>query len=394
MTENSQLRKIAILGSTGSIGIQALDIIRSYPHIFSAEILTSNSNDILLIEQALEFKPNTVVIADESKYENVKNALKDTDIKVFAGESSLEQISASTEIELVLVALVGFSGLKPVLNAIRNGKHIALATKEVLVVAGDLVTKEAEKHKVAVLPVDSEHSAILQCLVGEHLQTVEKIILTASGGPFKGFTSQQLEKVTIREALQHPNWSMGKKITIDSASMMNKGLEVIEAGHLFSMPAHQIEVVVHPQSIIHSMVQFCDGSVKAQLGLPDMRMPILYAFGFPYRLPSALSRMNWNQMANLTFENPDTKSFPCLMLAYEAMKSGGTMPCILNASNEIAVEAFLSGKIKFTSIPIIIEECMNNQALFEAQPDLSIYFAVDDNTRKFAEEIITEKYII
>lgn len=394
MKDNSRLRKIAILGSTGSIGKQALDIIRSYPEIFSAEILTSNSNETLLIEQAMEFNPNTVVIADESKYSTVKDALSATDIKVFAGENSVTDIAASSEIDLVLVALVGFSGLKPSVNAIQNSKHLALATKEVLVVAGELVTKEAEKNNSAILPVDSEHSAILQCLVGEHMQTVEKIILTASGGPFRGYSTSQLEKVTLREALQHPNWSMGKKITIDSATMMNKGLEVIEAGHLFNLASNQIDVIIHPQSLIHSMVQFCDGSVKAQIGLPDMRLPILYAFGFPYRLPSILPRLNWNHLENFSFEAPDTKSFPCLALAYEAMKAEGTMPCILNASNEIAVEAFLKGQINFTSIPKVIEESMNQSTLFVQHPELEDYFAVNQNTRIFAEEIIKNKYTI
>jgi 1-deoxy-D-xylulose-5-phosphate reductoisomerase len=395
MTENNQLRKIAILGSTGSIGTQALEVIRSYPKIFSAEILTTNSNAELLIEQALEFQPNAVVIADETKYQTVSEALKNTQIKVFAGEQSVADIVQSSDVNLVLIALVGFSGLKPALSAVKSGKHIALATKEVLVVAGDLITKEAEVSKTAILPVDSEHSAILQCLVGEHLQTVEKVILTASGGPFRGLTHKQLEKVTIREALNHPNWSMGKKISIDSASMMNKGLEVIEAGHLFNLRHDEIDVVVHPQSIIHSMVQFCDGSVKAQLGLPDMRQPILYAFGFPYRLPSQLPRMNWNQISQLTFEKPDTKSFPCLGLAYTAMKGGGIMPCILNAANEIAVEAFLTGKITFTAIPHVIEDCMNHPGLsMNTPPNVDDFFEADKQTRMIAGEIINNKYLI
>ncbi len=394
MTENRELRRIAILGSTGSIGMQALEIIRSYPHIFAAEILVANSNETLLIQQALEFNPNIVVIVNETKYKTVSKALENTDIKVFAGEQSMNDITSSAEIDLILMALVGFSGLIPSLNAIKNKKHIALATKEVLVVAGDIITAEAEVNNVAILPVDSEHSAILQCLVGEHMQTVEKIILTASGGPFRGYTTQQLEKVTIREALQHPNWSMGKKITIDSASLMNKGLEVIEAGHLFKLAPHQIDVAIHQQSVIHSMVQFCDGSVKAQLGFPDMKLPILYAFSFPYRLPSALPRMNFCHTGNLTFETPDTKSFPCLMLAYEAMKSGGTMPCVLNAANEIAVDAFLKGKISFISIPKVIELCMAEQSLFIANPAIEDYFAVNGNCRNFAEELIERKFKI
>ncbi len=394
MTETQKKRKIAILGSTGSIGTQTLDIIRTYPNLFSAEILTSNSNADLLIQQALEFSPNAVVIADENQYNTVTNALKNTDIKVFAGEESVAQIVESDQIDLVLMALVGFAGLKPSLNAIRNEKHIALATKEVLVVAGSLITQEAQKYQTAILPVDSEHSAILQCLVGEHLQTVEKIILTASGGPFKGYTPQQLEKVTIKDALNHPNWSMGKKITIDSASMMNKGLEVIEAGHLFNLSPEQIDVVIHPQSIIHSMVQFCDGSVKAQLGLPDMRLPILYALGFPYRLPSSLERMDWTKVTEFTFEPPNSSTFPCLTLAYEAMKTGGSMPCVLNAANEIAVEAFLNGKINFSSIPNVIEECMNNTELFMSKPGFDEFFAINENSRIFANQIIQNKHLI
>jgi len=290
--------------------------------------------------------------------------------------------------------LVGFSGLKPSISAVRSGKHIALATKEVLVVAGDIITKEALENKSAILPVDSEHSAILQCLIGEHKQSLEKIILTASGGPFAGYTSQQLQNVTIRDALNHPNWSMGKKITIDSASMMNKGLEVIEAGHLFQLPSEKIEVVVHPQSIIHSMVQFCDGSIKAQMGLPDMKLPILYALGFPYRFPSDFPRMNWAEMSNLTFQLPDNETFPCLSLAYSAMNAGGSMPCILNAANEMAVDAFLKGKIKFIHIPNIIEDCMNNASLYVKQPSFDDFVEVNENTCIFANSVINNKYLI
>jgi len=392
MTEQKQIRKIAILGSTGSIGIQTLDVLRSYPNIFSAEILTSNSNSELLIKQALEFNPNAVAIADESKYEEVSQALKDTDIKVFAGDSSVSDLAASEDVDIVVMAVVGFAGLRPSMNAIQHGKHIALATKEVLVVAGDLVMEAAIKNKVAILPIDSEHSAILQCLMGESQQSLEKVILTASGGPFKGFSKSQLEKVTIKDALHHPNWSMGKKITIDSASMMNKGLEVIEAGHLFHLKPEQIDVVVHPQSVIHSMVQFCDGSVKAQLGLPDMHLPILYALGFPIRLPSDLNRIDWSTIGNLTFEKPDTDNFSCLSLGYEVMKKGGSAPCVLNAANEAAVEAFLSGKIRFISIPHIIEETLENESFFVKNPSLDDFFEINQNSRNFATEIITKKY--
>lgn len=392
MTEQKQIRKIAILGSTGSIGIQTLDVIRSYPNIFATEILTSNSNSELLIKQALEFNPNAVAIADESKYEEVSQALQDTDIKVFAGDSSVSELAALEDVDIVVMAVVGFAGLRPSMNAIQHGKHIALATKEVLVVAGDLVMEAALKNRVAILPIDSEHSAILQCLMGESQQALEKVILTASGGPFKGFSKSQLEKVTIKDALHHPNWSMGKKITIDSASMMNKGLEVIEAGHLFHLKPEQIDVVVHPQSVIHSMVQFCDGSVKAQLGLPDMHLPILYSLGFPIRLPSDLNRIDWSTIGNLTFEKPDTDNFSCLSLGYEVMKKGGSAPCVLNAANEAAVEAFLVGKIRFISIPRIIEETLENESFFVKNPSLDDFFEINQNSRNFATEIITKKY--
>ncbi len=392
MGDQKILRKIAILGSTGSIGIQSLNVIRSYPDLFSAEILTANSNAKLLIAQALEFNPDSVVIADESKYEEVSHALKDTDIKVFAGENSVKEIAASGSVDMVLMALVGFSGLKPSVHAIEHGKHIALATKEVLVVAGDLIMEKARNKGVAVLPVDSEHSAVLQCLIGEPLQSVEKLILTASGGPFKGFSRSDLENVTIKDALNHPNWSMGKKITIDSASLMNKGLEVIEAGHLFHMNHEQIEVIVHPQSVIHSMVQFRDGSVKAQLGLPDMHLPILYALGFPHRLPSDFQRIQWDTLNMLTFEKPDIKNFSCLQLAYDAMNQGGTSPCVLNAANETAVEAFLSGKIRFVAIPEIIKDTLSHSSFQISNPSLEDFFEINKNSRIFASEIIHKKY--
>lgn len=389
----NKTRKLAILGSTGSIGCQTLDIVRAYPDIFSAEILTSNTNSQLLIKQALEFDPDTVVIGDEKLYQTVRDALAHTDVKVFAGDQSICDVTASSQIDTVMLALVGFAGLKPALHAIRNGKHLALATKEVLVVAGEQIISEAKKNDVAILPVDSEHSAILQCIVGEQADALEKIILTASGGPFIGYSLEQLNHVTLADALKHPNWSMGKKITIDSATMMNKGLEVIEAAHLFQCQADQIEIVVHPQSIIHSFVQFHDGSLKAQLGVPNMRLPILYALSFPYRIHSDLPRVDTVNLGNLTLEKPDLNLFRCPVLAYDALRAGGTMPCILNAANEIAVQSFIDGKISFLNIANVIEQCMLQQSLFVTKPTMDDYFAVNQNSRIFAQEIINKYYI-
>ncbi|MFO0359508.1 MAG: 1-deoxy-D-xylulose-5-phosphate reductoisomerase [Flavobacteriales bacterium] len=377
------MKKIAILGSTGSIGTQALDVVQANPDHFSVEVLTAHSNADLLIEQAKKFKPNAVVIGDESKYQIVKDALWNDDIKVYAGQEALEQIVESTEIELVLTALVGAAGLKPTVNAINAGKTIALANKETLVVAGDLVTALAKSKAVNIYPVDSEHSAIFQCLAGEWHNPIEKIILTASGGPFRGNSHEFLSTVTKAQALKHPNWTMGAKITIDSASLMNKGLEVIEAKWLFNLKPSQIEVIVHPQSIIHSIVQFQDGSMKAQMGLPDMKLPIQYAMGYPNRLPSDFPRFDFTKYPQLTFEQPDTSTFRCLGLAFEAMERGGNMPCIMNAANEIAVAKFLNDEIGFLEIPDMIEKAMNTID-FVATPTLDDYIATDFAARECA----------
>lgn len=377
------MKKIAILGSTGSIGTQALDVVQANPDHFSVEVLTAHSNADLLIEQAKKFKPNAVVIGDESKYQVVKDALWNDDIKVYAGQEALEQIVESTEIELVLTALVGAAGLKPTVNAINAGKTIALANKETLVVAGDLVTALAKSKAVNIYPVDSEHSAIFQCLAGEWHNPIEKIILTASGGPFRGKSHGFLSTVTKAQALKHPNWTMGAKITIDSASLMNKGLEVIEAKWLFNLKPSQIEVIVHPQSIIHSIVQFQDGSMKAQMGLPDMKLPIQYAMGYPNRLPSDFPRFDFTKYPQLTFEQPDTSTFRCLGLAFEAMERGGNMPCIMNAANEIAVAKFLNDEIGFLEIPDMIEKAMNTID-FVATPTLDDYIATDFAARECA----------
>ncbi len=352
-------KNIAILGSTGSIGTQALQVVRSHPDLFGVEVLTARNNCDMLIRQAIEFRPNAVVIGDEHCYQNVAEALKHLPIKVFAGEDSISQIVEMEEIDLVLSALVGYAGLKPTLSAIHAGKQIALANKESLVIAGDLVMEEARRKNVLILPVDSEHSAIFQCLVGERPGTVEKIFLTASGGPFRGKQRAHLVNVAKEAALQHPNWKMGNKITIDSASMMNKGLEVIEARWLFNLQPEQIEVIIHPQSVIHSIVQFIDGSMKAQMGLPDMKLPILYAMTFPERMKSDLPRFRFTDYAKFTFEEPDLELFRNLSLAYDALRQGGNMPCILNAANEVAVSAFLEDRIGFLRMPEVIEHCMH-----------------------------------
>lgn len=382
-----QKRNIAILGSTGSIGTQALDVVRANPAHFGVEVLTAQSNADLLIKQALEFSPNAVVIGDESKYQIVKDALANTDTKVFAGAASLEQVVEFESIDCVLTALVGFAGLKPTIAAINAGKPIALANKETLVVAGQLVTELAQQKAVNILPVDSEHSAIFQCLVGEFHNPIEKIILTASGGPFRGKTIEELSSVTKAQALKHPNWDMGAKITIDSATLMNKGLEVIEAKWLFHLKPGQIDVIVHPQSIIHSMVQFTDGSIKAQMGLPDMKLPIQFALGYPYRLPSNYPRFNFIDYPQLTFTQADTATFRCLPLAFEALNKGGNMACILNAANEIAVAAFLQDKIGFMQIPEIIEKSMEKGTFIE-KPTLDDYLQSDAETRTFASHLI------
>lgn len=378
-------KKIAILGSTGSIGTQALDVIRANPDLFEVELLTCQKNAGLLIQQAVEFKPNTVVIGEESLYDKVNSVLDPLDIKVYCGQNALNSVVQSEEINVVLTALVGYSGLLPTINAIKAGKTIALANKETLVVAGDIVTELAIKHKVDILPVDSEHSAIFQCLTGEFYNPIEKIILTASGGPFRGKDSEFLKTVTKTQALKHPNWEMGAKITIDSASLMNKGLEVIEAKWLFDLKPGQIDVVVHPQSIIHSMVQFEDGSIKAQMGLPDMKLPIQYALGFPQRIKSDFERFNFLNYPNLSFEAPDKVTFRNLALAYDCLEKGGNKACVLNAANEIVVEAFLNEKIGFLEMSDLIEFCLEKIEYIE-KPTLENYIESDTETRKYAIE--------
>lgn len=372
---------VAILGSTGSIGRQALDVITLSPERFRVEVLTAQRNADLLIEQARAFQPNAVVIADESLYPKVKEALSDTFVKVYTGQKALQEVVTMDGIDIVLTALVGFAGLYPTLAAIHAGKPIALANKETLVVAGALVTEAARQHAVNLYPVDSEHSAIFQCLVGDWDNPIEKLILTASGGPFRGKTRAELEHVTREQALKHPNWSMGAKITIDSATLMNKGLEVIEARWLFGTPAEKIEVVVHPQSIIHSMVQFEDGSVKAQLGLPDMKLPILYALAYPERVPTPWPRADFAALSTLTFAKPDTETFRCLGLAFGALKQGGNAPCILNAANEVAVDLFLKDKISFLGIADLVEDALATQA-FLPNPTLEDLGATDAEVRQ------------
>jgi 1-deoxy-D-xylulose-5-phosphate reductoisomerase len=380
-------KRIAVIGSTGSIGTQALDVIRQNHDKFTAEVLTAWSNYNLLIKQAIEFLPNAVVIGDENNYHKVADALSGYPVKIFAGESSVSQIVEMDTIDLVLNALVGYSGLKPTLSAIDAGKNIALANKESLVVAGDLVMKKAREKRVMIIPVDSEHSAIFQCLVGESLNSVEKIWLTASGGPFRGKTRHQLMSVTREAALNHPNWKMGNKITIDSASLMNKGLEVIEAKWLFSLQPDQIEVIIHPQSIVHSLVQFIDGSMKAQLGLPDMKLPILFALGFPSRILSDFPRFSFSGCTELTFELPDRKIFRNLDFAYDALCQGGNMPCVLNAANEVAVQAFLEDRISFLEMSVIIEKCMG-KIYHIPSPVYDDYVHTHEETRHKALEFI------
>ena len=380
-------RKIAILGSTGSIGTQALQVIDEHPDLYEAYVLTANNKVEKLIEQARKFLPDAVVIANEEKYGQLKDALADLPIKVYAGTEALCQIVDAAPIDMVLAAMVGFAGLLPTINAMKAGKTIALANKETLVVAGELIKELASRHHVAVLPVDSEHSAIFQCLAGEADNEIEKVILTASGGPFRTFSYEQLEHVTKAQALKHPNWEMGAKITIDSASMMNKGLEVIEAKWLGGTTPEQIEVVVHPQSVIHSMVQFKDGAVKAQLGMPDMRLPIQYAFSYPKRLKSSFQRLDFSVCTNLTFEQPDTKRFRNLALAYEALHQGGNMPCIVNAANEVVNAAFLHDRISFLGMSVVIEQTMQ-KAQFVKEPTYEDYVATDAESRRLAAEIM------
>jgi 1-deoxy-D-xylulose-5-phosphate reductoisomerase len=383
-------KHIAILGSTGSIGTQALEVIAAHPDKFVAEVLTAQHNAELLIRQALAFNPNAVVIGHEALYEQVRDALLPHDIKVYAGEKALASVVEMESIDIVLTALVGYAGLQPTIRAIEAGKHIALANKETMVVAGELVTALARSKGVNIYPVDSEHSAIFQCIVGEFHNPIEKIILTASGGPFRGKSREELQLVTKAQALKHPNWEMGAKITIDSASLMNKGLEVIEAKWLFGLKPQQIEVLVHPQSIIHSMVQFADSSMKAQMGLPDMRLPIQFALSYPERIKADFPRLNFMDFPQLTFEQADRDTFRNLALAFEAMEKGGNAPCILNAANEIAVAEFLEERIGFLDMPDIIAECLQT-VHFVKKPGLEDYIATDGETRKRAQELIGKK---
>ena len=380
-------KKIALLGSTGSIGTQTLEVILQHPDLFEVEVLTANNNSTLLIEQAKKFKPNTVVIGNKEKYNEVNDTLNPLNIKVFAGEESLVDVVEGENINLVLTALVGYAGLKPTIQAIKAKKNIALANKETLVVAGDLIMRLCKKFGVKLYPVDSEHSAIFQCLVGEGENPIEKIYLTASGGPFRGMTKKELSFVKKEQALKHPNWDMGAKITIDSATLMNKGLEVIEAKWLFELNANQIEVVVHPQSIIHSAVQFEDGSIKAQLGIPDMKIPIQYALGFPKRIQNNFKRFSFLDHPNLTFEKPDLKSFKHLDLAFFAMKKGGNIPCVLNAANEIFVDAFLKDRINFLNMADLIAGCME-KINFVANPSLEDYVETNRETRLLAKKML------
>lgn len=383
LMENKK-KRIAILGATGSIGTQALEVIREHSDLYEAYVLTANNNSDLLIVQAREFHPEIVVIANEAKYVQVQEALSDLPIKVYAGADAICQVVQDHAIDIVLTAMVGFSGLRPTISAIEAHKTIALANKETLVVAGALITELALRHRTAIIPVDSEHSAIFQCLMGEQ-SPIEKIILTASGGPFRTFSREQLQYITKEQALKHPNWDMGAKITIDSASMMNKGFEVIEAKWLFDLTPEQIEVVVHPQSVVHSAVQFADGAVKAQLGVPDMRVPIQLAFSYPERLHSSFDRLDFCQASPLTFERPDTERFRNLALAFEAMRCGGNMPCILNAANEVVNRAFLEDRVGFLQMSDLIEQAMNRMS-YVAEPTLDDYLQTDAETRTLVGE--------
>ena len=381
------VKRIAIFGSTGSIGTQALEVIASNPEKFSVEILTAQNNDDLLIEQAIRYNPNMVVIGDEKKYQKIKEALSSTHVKVFSGEKSLEEVASIDCYDLMLAAIVGYAGLKPTIKAITNGKAVALANKETLVVAGDIIMQTAVEYRVPVIPIDSEHSAIFQCLVGETRNQIEKVILTASGGPFLGRKPNYLVNVKREHALQHPNWNMGAKITIDSSTLMNKGLEMIEAKWLFNLSPDQIQVLIHPQSIIHSIVQFEDGSMKAQLGLPDMKLPIQYALSFPKRLPNNFPRCDLRKIGTLTFEEPDLRTFRNLSLAMDALNKGGNLPCVMNAANEIAVYAFLRNRIGFLDMTDVIERAMDKVTFIE-KPTLQEYFESDGEARNYAADLI------
>lgn len=387
VSSSADIKFIAVLGSTGSIGTQTLEVIAENPDRFRAHVLTAHRNADLLIEQALKFRPAYAVICDVNLHDKVKRALAHTDVKVLGGYQEVKNIVTLPELHIVLTAMVGFAGLEPTINAVKAGKDIALANKETLVVAGELITALAKQHKVKLLPVDSEHSAIFQCLAGEEQNPIEKIILTASGGPFRGKNSEFLASVTRHDALKHPNWVMGAKITIDSASLMNKGLEVIEAKWLFDLQLEQIEVIVHPQSIVHSLVQFEDGSMKAQLGLPDMKLPIQYALGYPERIKNQYKRFDFTAYPNLGFEKPDLETFRNLALAFEALKAGGNMPCIINAANEVAVAGFLADEVSFLGMSEIIEVCMKQMPYVES-PTLDDYLNTDKETRILAQNLI------
>ena len=381
------MKQIAILGSTGSIGTQTLDVVRQHPNEFSVYALSAHRSLDLLIQQALEFNPAVVCIADEHLYQPLREALSDLPIKVMAGEQAIAEMVTMPAIDVVVAAMVGYAGLRPTIEAIKAKKTIALANKETLVVAGEIICRLSKRHQVSILPVDSEHSAIFQCLVGEDMHSVEKLLLTASGGPFRTFTYEQMQHVTAAQALQHPNWEMGAKITIDSASMMNKGFEVIEARWLFDIPVEKIQVLVHPQSVIHSAVQFVDGSVKAQLGTPDMRIPIQYALTYPARWLSDVPRLDLFAVKQLTFEEPDMQRFPNLRLAYEAMEKGGNMPCILNAANEVVNLAFREGKCGFLQMSEVIEQTMGTTS-FITEPTYEDYVQTDKEARKIAKELL------
>lgn len=378
--EETKPRRIAVLGSTGSMGTQALEVIALHPELLQLEIIAANSSADILIQQAKQYHPNIVVVVQEEAYRKVKEALADEDVKVFCGEESLCDVCEMDCVDIVLSCIVGIAGLKPAFRTVSCGTPLAIANKETLVVAGELIMRTAKEHNAPVIPVDSEHSAIFQCLAGEHFNPVEKLIITASGGAFRTFTPEQLEKVTLKDALKHPNWSMGPKVTIDSASLMNKGLEVIEAKWLFGMPLEKIDVLVHPQSVIHSMVQFEDGSVKAQLGIPDMRLPIQYALTFPLRLPLPYPRLDFTQYGQFTFEKPNREMFPCLDMAYKASAACGGMPCVMNAANEVAVKRFMQEQIKFTDIPRIIENALATAPTVKPKT-IEEYVALDAETR-------------
>lgn len=384
-----KIKNIAILGSTGSVGTQTLEVIKDNDELFSVFMLTANANAYLLIEQAIEFLPKYAIICDESKYQQVKDALAHLPVEVLAGHQAIKETVTHPDIDIVLTAMVGFAGLEPTINAIKAGKDIALANKETLVVAGEIITTLAKEHNVKILPVDSEHSAIFQCLAGEQDNKIEKIILTASGGPFRGKSLEYLTTVTREHALKHPNWVMGAKITIDSASLMNKGLEVIEAKWLFDLRADQVEVIVHPQSIVHSLVQFEDGSIKAQMGVPDMKLPIQYALTYPARVKTNYKRFNFIDYPTLSFEKPDMDTFRNLKLAFDALEQGGNMPCIINAANEVAVAAFLKNETGFLAMSDIIETCMQ-QINYIPNPSLTDYLNTDKETRIFAQNLIQQ----